>query len=769
MEEDFNSSDLEFEAPAEKFPRAGFASIQKMQENKFEDRARTKMELKTLTDQRGAPGTQYSRNLVMKRFDAFRETSENPPDGPPTGDEVIRFVDTLVHNVRSTYGDRHAISKYTVRNWLYSLSEGMSFRYQDYKMTRRDRIRLDECIASLVKEGKLIKGKQRKPVFVGVVLLQQMARSWIEDGLENGCRSWDIRISRLLSVVLMQACCCRAGEIVQSVGYTGKTCLLYEHIEMVVTGKPYLESTIMRVSLYYTKGEKDAPYEALEHIVKPYGESDLFVIDAVKLLLIHSLRQGACASHKDRNTPLTTLDEVLRQAYSRRDKKVIWRTPQRPVICAIDKIKRRFLTVDTPANVAQVSNTVRDMGLIAGVCQHLTSHAIRYGSARDLAHVPADSLPSTSTEFVARALGHSTRSMNTGVTQMYMGGLGVDTNIARAAHPYQDPLGPVIANESMKKRKRAHDSSELTKWCEERGLDPLLKSNRRKAGRSMSKSKSDVQRENAVMDPMTDRDTLVPSGTNSSVTHDGDEAFSGNIDVPNVKRKEMATSNPDPALLLDTQLQTGNIPGDDQVVEVQTDNFDLNMAMMSQFEDLIGCEAGSSEQVLDDDQELHLLMGTSSSITPDNGSMHMTGADELDTTNMMMHMEPEAQQTWTQMSGEEFIRFFSKINTVHSPEVARRVARDPQAIYNDVAIGNSRDPPTIYEFRCKTKFVNGSVCDYTSTLRVKFDYHSSQCDPMKPPTVSPPPAFVCPDCGKAYANEKSLRTHVKQHTHSGRA
>lgn len=118
MAEDFNSSDIEIEAPVKRFQRAGFASIQKMQENKFEDQTYSEMRLKTLTDEQGAPGTQYIRDLVMNRFDAFRAVSRKPPDGPPTGDEVIRFVETLVHNIRSTYGDRHAISKYTVRNWL---------------------------------------------------------------------------------------------------------------------------------------------------------------------------------------------------------------------------------------------------------------------------------------------------------------------------------------------------------------------------------------------------------------------------------------------------------------------------------------------------------------------------------------------------------------------------------------------------------------------------------------------------------------------------
>ncbi|KAJ9258895.1 hypothetical protein DTO195F2_5133 [Paecilomyces variotii] len=399
----------------------------------------------------------------MNRFDAFRATSRNPPDGPPTGDELIRFVETVVRNMKSRYGEGHAISEYTIRGSISLLVDGLSFRYPDYRMTNGEAKRLDSCIARLRQEGKLIKGARKQGCFVGLILLRNMARAWIEDGLENGCRSWDIHISRLLSIVLMHACCSRAGDIALSQHYEGKACLLYEHIEVIVEKQPCLENVIMRVSLHYAKGEKDRPHEARTHIVRQYEAPELFAIDAVKLLLIYALCQGACASQKDPNSPLTTLDEVLQQAFLRRDYKVVWQIPQRPVICGIEQ--HGFLSADIPARTQQLRATIQDMGLKAGVCQKLSSYAVRYGSARDLAHVLAEAFPLTSAEYVARALGHSRKALHAGVTEMYMGGLGVDTTTARASHPFQDPFAPPVADESMKKKRRRKNSLELTSWC----------------------------------------------------------------------------------------------------------------------------------------------------------------------------------------------------------------------------------------------------------------------------------------------------------------
>lgn len=51
------------------------------------------------------------------------------------------------------------------------LIQGMSFRYQDYRMTPRGAKRLDACIARLVKEGKITKENVRQTAFIGVVLL----------------------------------------------------------------------------------------------------------------------------------------------------------------------------------------------------------------------------------------------------------------------------------------------------------------------------------------------------------------------------------------------------------------------------------------------------------------------------------------------------------------------------------------------------------------------------------------------------------------------
>jgi hypothetical protein len=67
-------------------------------------------------------------------------------------------------------------------------------------------------LGDLVKEGKLLRGKWSKGQWLGVVL----ARAWLQTALDNGCLSWDVQISRLLSLSLVVGLACRGGEVALS-------------------------------------------------------------------------------------------------------------------------------------------------------------------------------------------------------------------------------------------------------------------------------------------------------------------------------------------------------------------------------------------------------------------------------------------------------------------------------------------------------------------------------------------------------------------------
>jgi hypothetical protein len=73
--DDFNSSDLEFEAPLAQGDHYGRKSIQDMLESAFEDRIESKKASKLLTDDVGAPISRAQKSLVFNRFKAFYTTT----------------------------------------------------------------------------------------------------------------------------------------------------------------------------------------------------------------------------------------------------------------------------------------------------------------------------------------------------------------------------------------------------------------------------------------------------------------------------------------------------------------------------------------------------------------------------------------------------------------------------------------------------------------------------------------------------------------------
>jgi len=70
--DDFNSSDLEFEARPDPYANAGMRSIQAIIDHAAEDRIESKKFSKTLTHAQGSPKTEYMTALWMNRFMAFR-------------------------------------------------------------------------------------------------------------------------------------------------------------------------------------------------------------------------------------------------------------------------------------------------------------------------------------------------------------------------------------------------------------------------------------------------------------------------------------------------------------------------------------------------------------------------------------------------------------------------------------------------------------------------------------------------------------------------
>jgi hypothetical protein len=81
-EEDYDSSDLEFDAPTNPFFSAGLASIEAIIDFSAEDRIRSKKLTKTLEFSEASPKTEYLTALWYNRFVAFRLHSPKKRSAP---------------------------------------------------------------------------------------------------------------------------------------------------------------------------------------------------------------------------------------------------------------------------------------------------------------------------------------------------------------------------------------------------------------------------------------------------------------------------------------------------------------------------------------------------------------------------------------------------------------------------------------------------------------------------------------------------------------
>jgi hypothetical protein len=73
MEDDYDSSDLEFETPANPFASAGLKSIEEIVKHAAEDRLSSKRATKQLVFVEASKKTEYLTYLWYNRFIAFRK------------------------------------------------------------------------------------------------------------------------------------------------------------------------------------------------------------------------------------------------------------------------------------------------------------------------------------------------------------------------------------------------------------------------------------------------------------------------------------------------------------------------------------------------------------------------------------------------------------------------------------------------------------------------------------------------------------------------
>lgn len=91
---------------------------------------------------------------------------------------------------------------------------------------------------------------------LGFLLLPKLIPAFVIRNLRYGCRSWDVLISKWLSVVLVSSCDSRLGEVARTGGCKGDELLSYAHIGVKLVGGSSFEHLQVQPTIFFEKASK---------------------------------------------------------------------------------------------------------------------------------------------------------------------------------------------------------------------------------------------------------------------------------------------------------------------------------------------------------------------------------------------------------------------------------------------------------------------------------------------------------------------------------
>ncbi|KAK4989791.1 hypothetical protein LTR50_002965 [Elasticomyces elasticus] len=415
-DDDFDSNEEDLgPTPEDPYARAGQSTVAAILDRHTELRIQSKRTMKNLPAGGGsAPGTRRRRSQWANAWNAYYKT----PDTVPTGEDLARFLAIVPSTIRSTYStsaSESVISWSTLHQAVNETLYVIKCRYDSFELTFGERERIKSLFRSLQADGTITKAPKYEPHWLSARTISRVTLALLQNAIQHGARNWSITIYKCLSMAIQSALGCRSGDIARTKGYDAAACILYEDVVLKVCinpqaqmNGPLLDRVIMKAkfNLKYTKGLKWDPSKNFEVTVDSLDPKHN-CIDSLKLLLAHALRHGHI---KDAVTP----EQAIENALARSDNKIQWRFPKRPVLCSLS---RRQLDLTTAAPAPQLTQTLNEAAVLAGIDQRVRSHDVRRGAASDATLVPTQrNMPAA-----GRALNHTHKATAAGITDKYVG------------------------------------------------------------------------------------------------------------------------------------------------------------------------------------------------------------------------------------------------------------------------------------------------------------------------------------------------------------
>lgn len=604
--------------------------------------------------------------------------------------------------------NREALGWSTMVNALTFTIHAIRRRHNSFRLTYDENFRIKDAFATMRNGGKITHAPAREKHWVNSQLILKLSRGLLIDGIRHGVRDWSVLIQKCLALSLQSALTSRAGDITVSHLYDDKHCLRYRDIQLKVVraqgdGQPALgmenvlrgdtlDDVVLqaRITLMHEKNTKYDPSDNKVVAVSSLDDVQFNPVDAVKILLVHALRQGAVHG-------AVSVEDAIRVALCSRDGLIKWQFPHRPVLCAGTGTSLDFAKA---AGVHWIRNALQEAAVLSGVSEHLTTHDIRRGAGGEASLLT----PRRNLEQAADFLGHTTSARDRGTTREYMGHYTESTVEDRLNLTVKDsfaivPVDTAAVAAPSKKRVSTEEIDEFLERPENASLLTLKKPRKAARLRVIAARNADHVEKLKEMEQRNATVVATFDASRSSLsTKDADwqgqpSADTWNLDVVQNDRVDSVLNTPDlttahselfvaengnevseaeltspPQFVIDPQLllESG---------ESQNDDGSLN---------LLTNEAAVADMLLDQ-AVAHLLDGAAAEHTPVSDS---TGGSNGDIVTVSSNAEIDKLAA----PASDFLPWLSRINTTVAGEKRARKIDSFTHLY-----GGSRDPPTVFQ------------------------------------------------------------------------
>lgn len=131
------------------------------------------------------------------------------------------------------------------------------FQYSDFRLTAHDSSRVMAAVDKLYHAGLLTKEPAREHHWVGVAIVRRLTKALLQDALNDGTVSWDVVISKVLSLVLVASLTARSGDVLASrLNDNPRPAVFFEDLVVKLVGGDKVENLVARITIRNEKGFK---------------------------------------------------------------------------------------------------------------------------------------------------------------------------------------------------------------------------------------------------------------------------------------------------------------------------------------------------------------------------------------------------------------------------------------------------------------------------------------------------------------------------------